>query len=103
MAELASDKASKADKAWYEAFTDAKDALNDNLQEIRDLQRQSGFPAVAFVTFDSWETAQNVRRAFKGGSFFRRHCACCRPRLLKMKGKNLSLSDHLTQPTDVLW
>ena len=36
------------------------------------LQRQAGFPAVAFVTFESWETAQNVRRAF-GGNYIRRN------------------------------
>ena len=88
------------EKSWVQAFQEGKKELVENMVEIKALQKQSGFPAVAFVTFESWETAQNVRRAF-GGNYIRRNF--CPPAALRMKGKRLQLSDHITQPTDVLW
>ena len=62
MRQLSSGDATKADKAWYEAFNETREALSDNMADIKALQRKSGFPAVAFVTFESWETACNVSK-----------------------------------------
>ena len=96
---MAADDAPKAEKAHSDAIIDKKEELSENLRTIAELQKKSGYPAVAFVTFESWETAQNVTKAFSGG--FLRHTFFYPPEL-KMKGKKLSLSE-ITQPTDVMW